>query len=225
MKKILAFILCAMIIFALPVVAFAEGETVDGIVQEEVVEDNSTPTEENVTEGEISASEVLTYSEQFLDWIFAHAEEIAVVIFNAFLAIFYRRSYTKANLSMGTLNNNAVAIAKNNSTALDEARLIMERAAETVFGYDAKITELLSAFKITAEEKERLEEELLEIRKSLESAKLANVEFANELAELLCLANIPNSKKDELYSRHRAAVDKIAEAENTEVKKDDGAEA
>ena len=203
MKKILAFILCAMLIFALPVVAFAEGETVDGIVQEEVVEDNSTTTEENVTEGENSASEVLI-SETIKEWILSHIEEIAVVIFNAFLAIFYKRSYTKANLSMGTLNNNAVAIAKNNSTALDEARLIMERATET---------------------NERLKEELLDFRKSLESAKLANVEFANELAELLCLANIPNSKKDELYSRHRAAVDKIAEAENTEVKKDDGAEA
>lgn len=203
MKKILAFMLCAMLIFALPVVAFAEGETVDGIVQEEVVEDNSTPTEENVTEGENSASDVLI-SETIKEWILSHIEEIAVVIFNAFLAIFYKRSYTKANLSMGTLNNNAVAIAKNNSTALDEARLIMERAAET---------------------NERLKEELLDFRKSLESAKLANVEFANELAELLCLANIPNSKKDELYSRHRAAVDKIAEAEKTEVKKDDGAEA
>lgn len=203
MKKILAFILCAMLIFALPVVAFAEGETVDGIVQEEVVEDNSTLTEENVTEGENSASEMLI-SETIKEWILSHIEEIAVVIFNAFLAIFYRRSYTKANLSMGTLNNNAVAIAKSNSTALDEARLIMERATET---------------------NERLKEELLDFRKSLESAKLANVEFANELAELLCLANIPNSKKDELYSRHRAAVDKIAEAEKTEEKKDDGAEA
>ena len=203
MKKILAFILCAMLMFALPVVAFAEGETVDGIVQEEVVENNSTTTEENVTEGEISASEVLI-SETIKEWILSHIEEIAVVIFNAFLAIFYKRSYTKANLSMGTLNNNAVAIAKNNSTALDEARLIMERATET---------------------NEKLKEELLDFRKSLESAKLANVEFANELAELLCLANIPNSKKDELYSRHRAAVDKIAEAEKTEVKKDDGAEA
>lgn len=224
MKKILAIILCAMLIFALPVVAYAEGESVDDIVQEEVVEDNSTTTEENATEGEISASEALL-SEQLVDWILAHVEEIAVVIFNAALAIFFKKGYTKANSSMGTMNNNAVAIAKNSSTAIDEARASMERAAATVLGYDTKITELLTAFKVTAEDKERLEAELLEIKKCLESAKLANVELANEVADLLVLANIPNSKKEELYSRHRAAVDKIAEAENTEVKKDDGLEA
>jgi hypothetical protein len=213
-----------MLIFALPVVAFAEGEPIDEIVQEEVVEDNSTTTEENATEGENSASEVLL-SETIKEWILSHIEEIVVVIFNAALAIFYKKYYTKSNLSMGTINNNAVAIAKNSSTAIDEARISMERMAEKVLGYDTKITELLTAFSVTAEEKQKLEEELTEVKNSLKSAKLANVEFANEFAELLCLANIPNSKKEELYSRHRAAVDKIAETENTEVKEDDGAEA
>jgi hypothetical protein len=58
----------------------------------------------------------------------------------------------------------------------------------------------------------------------IKTAKLANVEFANELAELLVLANIPNSKKDELYSRHIAAVGAIAEAEKTEVTTNDGGE-
>ena len=224
MKKILAIILCAMLIFALPVVAFAEGEPVDDIVQEEVVEDNSTTVDDTATEGENSASEALL-SEQLVDWILAHAEEIAVVIFNAFLAIFYKKSYTKANMSMGTLNNNAVAIARDSSAVIDKARLSIESAAEKVLGYDTTIKELLAAFKVTAEDKQRLEGEFTEIKKYLESAKLANVEFANELAELLVLANIPNAKKEELYSRHRAAVDKIAEADNTEVKKDDGLEA
>ena len=225
MKKILAFILCAMLIFALPVVAFAEGEPVDGIVQEEVVEDNTTTTGENVTEGENSASEVLTISDEIVSWILAHAEEIAVIIFNAFLAIFYKRSYTKANLSMGTMNNNAITIAKDSTSIIDKALLSINGAAEKVTGYDDAIKELLAEFRSNAEDKQRLEGELTDIKKYLESAKLANVEFANELAELLCLANIPVSKKDELYSRHRAAVGKIAEADYTEVKKDDGAEA
>jgi hypothetical protein len=43
---------------------------------------------------------------------------------------------------------------------------------------------------------------------------MANVEFANEVAELLILANIPNSRKDELYARHLAAVNAIQEAES-----------
>lgn len=224
MKKILAFILCAMLIFALPVVAFAEGEPVDGIVQEEVVEDNSTTTEDNATEGEIEPSEVLI-SETIKEWILSHIEEILVVIFGAVSAILSKNFYSKSNLSMGTLNNNAVAIAKNSSDVIDKARLSIESVAETVLGYDTKITDLLAAFQITAEEKQKLEEELLEIKKCVETAKLANVELANEIAELLVLANIPNAKKEELYSRHRAAVDKIAEAENTEVKENDGAEA
>ena len=52
----------------------------------------------------------------------------------------------------------------------------------------------------------------------IKASKLANVELANELAELLVLANIPNSKKDELYSRHIAAVAAISDAEKTEEK-------
>jgi hypothetical protein len=52
------------------------------------------------------------------------------------------------------------------------------------------------------------------------------MELANEVAELLVLANIPNSKKEELYSRHLAAVGAIAEAEKTEVTiNEDGQEA
>ena len=66
---------------------------------------------------------------------------------------------------------------------------------------------------------------LEKVNKHLETSKSANLEFSNELAELLVLANIPNSKKDELYSRHRAAVDAMAAAEETEVKENDGEEA
>ena len=60
----------------------------------------------------------------------------------------------------------------------------------------------------------------------LKVAKLANTELANEVAELLVLANIPNSKKDELYARHRAAVALIdAASTENEVENDDGEEA
>jgi hypothetical protein len=71
---------------------------------------------------------------------------------------------------------------------------------------------------------------LAEVNTHLQTSKAANIEFANELAELLVLANIPNSKKDELYTRHRAAVDAIDKiavptAEQTEVKEDVGEKA
>ena len=65
-------------------------------------------------------------------------------------------------------------------------------------------------YKDTPVEKQKLEQTLGEALAYIKTAKLANVEFANELAELLVLANIPNSKKDELYARHRAAVDAIS---------------
>ena len=59
----------------------------------------------------------------------------------------------------------------------------------------------------------------------METSKAANIELSNEVAELLVLANIPNSKKEELYSRHRAVVDAITTTEVSEVNEDDGAEA
>ncbi len=70
---------------------------------------------------------------------------------------------------------------------------------------------MLASFRANAEEKKTLEETVEEVRAFMEKAKLANVELANEVAELLVLANIPNSKKEELYSRHLAAVGAIAD--------------
>ena len=101
-------------------------------------------------------------------------------------------------------------------------------------GYDAKIVALLEAFKTTAEDKARLEKELVEIRNYLKTSTDANIEFANELGELLGLANIPNYKKEEIGARHLEAVKAIMEAEakaevamteTEEVKANDGAEA
>jgi hypothetical protein len=75
------------------------------------------------------------------------------------------------------------------------------------------------------EEKHKLATTLATVKKYLETAKAANLELSNEVAELLVLANIPNSKKEELYSRHRAAVDAIAAVEKTEVNTDGEQEA
>jgi hypothetical protein len=83
---------------------------------------------------------------------------------------------------------------------------------------------LLEEIRKNAEEKKSLEDALQEVAQYLKTAKLANVEFADELAELLVLANIPNSKKDDIFNRHRAAVAALAEAEKTEVKEDVGTE-
>ena len=215
MKRIFALILCLMLLCATPLVAFAE-EPVD------------LPTEnETVTEGEISPpveddepnwDEVKqTVSETIVNWIVPHIEEISVIITLVLSIIYNIRRNRALDKSVSTLNNNAITIAQTNAEAMD-------KASGAVTGYQADIVALLEAFKQTAEDRQALETELLEVRKYLKTAKDANIEFANELAELLGLANIPNYKKEEIGARHLAAVKAIAEAETEEVKKDVGEE-
>jgi hypothetical protein len=91
--------------------------------------------------------------------------------------------------------------------------------------YTAKIEAFLAEFRENAEDKSKLAGLLEKAETFIETAKLANVELANEVAELLVLANIPNAKKDELYARHLAAVNAITDAEHTEVISHDGEEA
>ena len=255
MKKIFAFILCVLLICATPLIAFAEeGET--PTTETEVVEgENSTTTEETVTEGEILPPETIpeetpevpeetptedgepnweevkeTISDKIVNWVLPHIEEIAVVI-TLFLNVIYNIRRNKAlDKSVGTLNNNAITIAKNSADAMD-------KASGAVTGYQANIVALLEAFKTTAEDKQRLEAELVEIKNYLHTATKSNLEFADELAELLGLANIPNYKKEEIGSRHIAAKRAIIDAEEKaeaaallptsteEVKKDVGEEA
>ena len=216
MKKILVFILVLMLVCVTPLVAYAEGEAVE--------EGNSTPETEIATESEISPSVVEKiatewdhlknlFSENFEDWILAHVEEISVVITLIMTAFYNMRKHKLLNRSMGTLNNNAITVAQTSNDFMGNALAQMQNASGAVVQYDARITALLEAFKTTAEDKAMLERELVEIKNYLKVESESNIEFANELAELLALANIPNYKKEELGSRHVAAVNAIIEAE------------
>ena len=117
-------------------------------------------------------------------------------------------------------------VAEKSSEAINTALSGVENASTVVGGYKTDIEAILAEYRQTAEDRKRLETALDHVENFIKTAKLANVELANEVAELLVLANIPNSKKDELYSRHRAAVDAIvsAEAEATEVNEDENHE-
>jgi hypothetical protein len=223
MKKILAFILVLMLFCALPLVTYAEGE--------EVSEGNSAPEEEMPTEGEISPpesvpeeeetpAEIATewdhiknlFSENFKDWILSHLEEMFVII-SLLMSYFYdKRKHKLLNRSMGTLNNNAVTVAKSSTDFMGDALAQMRDASGAVVQYDSSIKELLEAFKTTAEEKARLEREHVEIKNYLKIESESNREFANVLAELIALSNIPNYKKEELGSRHAKAIEAIIEA-------------
>jgi methyltransferase-like protein len=156
--------------------------------------------------------EVEMVSEQIKEWIIANAEEISVILtlIGGCLAVFMRlKTVIK---SARTMNNNTITIAKASSDAIAQALASMENTSGAVTGYEAKIVALLEAFKNTAEDKARLEAELVEIKNYLKTATEANIAFSNELADLIALANIPNFKKEELGSGHVAQVKAILAA-------------
>ena len=264
MKKLLAFMLCAMLMCAAPVVAFAEDGTDEIVTTEEEVP----TTEEIVTEGENTAVETVpetelvteaapvetepvtepvvtepvvtetvapdtetapltpeqeaqTMSEMIVDWVMASFEEISVIITLILTAFYQIRKHGWLNKSISTLNNNAVVVAEDSRTAIGNALAEVQGVAATVNEYKEMIVILLAEVRQNDEEKKRLETALTQVESYLKTAKLANVELANEVAELLVLANIPMAKKQELYARHLAAVGAITDAENTEVKTDD----
>ena len=184
------------------------------------MEENDTPTTEK-SEEQIEA-ELMT--DKIIGYIQSRFEEISVIL-TLILTLFYQvKKHASLNKSIGTLNNNAVAVAENSSSAINKALSEIGGVSSAVTEYIGKMDDLLMGVRTNEEDKRKMQVALDTAMKYVESAKEANVEFANELAELLCLANIPNSKKEELYARHRAAVDAIKALGNTEVKDNEATE-
>lgn len=216
MKKFLVCILCVLMISAIPFAVFAEDiQTGNESTATETSAEGaiSAPTEAPSEYTEIEEPEK-TLSEKFEDWILPHFEEISVIITLIFTAFYNKRKHKLLNKSMGTMNNNAVSIAQNSSEMMSQALLNMQNASGAVTAYDTRIAQMLEAYKATAANNERLEHELSEMKAYLKTAAESNIEFANELAELLGLANIPNYKKEEIGARHLAAVKSIKAAES-----------
>lgn len=239
MKKILTFLLCIIIVCAIPLVAFAEEEISTAVDTDTTVTENLTTETEIATESEISATEEATVetpadtdaamvtTEAIVNWVETHLEEISVIVTLIATLIYNVRKHTALNKSIVTLNNNSVGVVDESNKAIKKALERVESVSTTVDSYKDEIILLLSEIRKNDEEKKKLETALTEVESYLKTAKLANVELSNEVAELLVLANIPNAKKEELYSRHRAAVAAIdaAEHKETEVKEDVGEEA
>jgi hypothetical protein len=215
MKKIFALILCFMFI-AVPISAYAEGET-EEINTENILPEEGpapAPTEEKGTDwNEIKD----TISGAFVEWIEPNLEEISVVVALIGYGIANFKKLTNVLKSLGIMNNNTITISKENAT-------LMEQAMSAVTGYEERIKVLLDHYTSlaetlvqTAEDKKKLESELVEIKNYLKISADANLEFSNELAELLGLANIPNYVKEEIGARHVAAKNNIIEAEKKAV--------
>lgn len=200
MKKILIAVLCLMM-FCFPLSAYA-------VEVEPPVEETTEVTNE-VDWGEVKT----TVSGFIMEWIKPHIEEISVICTLIYYAISSYKDRKSVKKSMSTVNNNTIAIAQNTDEKMTEALTLMQTASGAVVAYDDRITLLLSEFASTLEDNKKFREEYTEMKKYLKSASEANIEFANELAELLALADIPNYKKEELGKRHVASIAAIREAE------------
>lgn len=223
MKKILVFILCAMLIFALPVVAYAEEGDSATIEQTDEVTENLPSENETATEGEISPPEDKPITETIVDYVREKFPEIAIFLASLAMTAFISHLKNKLTASMGVMNNNSISIATSSADAINKALAKVEGISGVVDGYKQEMASLLGEIRKNAEEKDHLENMLHQVESYLKTAKLANIEFANELAELLNLSNIPNSKKDELYARHTKSIHELEAAE--EVMSNDGTEA
>jgi hypothetical protein len=182
--------------------------------------DETTPPEDIDDPNSLSVEKIVAYVKE-------HFEEIVSIITVIASAIFTIMKAGTLNKSATTMNNNAIKIAEKCAAGIKDSLLGMEGVSETVQSYKDQVVMLLAEVRKNDAERAKLEENLTEVSSYLKATRLANVELANEVAELLVLANIPNSKKDELYARHLEAVKTIAEAENeavaekTEVKTDE----
>ena len=207
MKKFLIFMICLLTVCAIPFSVYAEEVETSAIAY-------PAETTEETTENSAKESVTTLLSVKFKEWVVPHLEEISVIITLICTAFYNMRKHKLLNKSIGTMNNNTVTIAEQSSNMMTQALTGMENTALAVRGYDERIEALLEAHRSTAEDKKRLEQELSDLKVYLKTSTQANVEFANELAELLSLANIPNYKKEEIGARHMAAVRAIAGIES-----------
>lgn len=191
------------------------------------------PTGENPVE-----SEKTPITDVIANWLLANADTITLIlsVIAASIAIFKKLGAVLK--AMGIINDNAVTVATDSAAQMKEVQEMIASASNAVTGYDGKIKELLEAFAVLLDENKLLKDDVKELKTYLHTSTSANVEFANELSELIGLANIPTYKKDELGRRHLEAVRAIYDAEtNTmsvmeqhdapveEVKENDGEEA
>lgn len=224
MKKILVFILCAMLIFALPVVAYAEEGGSATVEPNEEVTENLPSENETATEGEISPPEEdKPITEIIVDCVKEKFPEIALLLASLAMTVLISHLKNKLTASMGVMNNNAITMATSSAEAIKTGLEKMSYMSSKFEEGMQMMSSLLEEIRKNAEEKDKVENMLHQVENYLKTAKLANVEFANELAELLNLSNIPNAKKDEMYARHTSAVHELEAME--EVMSNDGTEA
>lgn len=218
--KLLIAILCLMVI-CLPLNVFAEDIPADvtiTVADNEVIPEEDVPaaeTPEDVPEDKrgFNWEDVKnTVGSKVEAWVIANAEEIGVALTVISFIIDNRREKKKIKKDMSVMNNNAITIAKEGSAHMTASEIAINNAAAAVLAFEKRITEIIEKYGEAAEAKKILEVEIVEIKEYCKVLAESNQEFANEFAELLSLANIPNYKKEEMGARHRARSLAIKEA-------------
>jgi hypothetical protein len=154
------------------------------------------------------------------------AEDSAKVIDASFVEVkgIAENSIETVHKALGEAKEIMQAISDGNAAALTETLGKAETIAETVVSFKEVMETFLERIGDIESDKVATRDALIEATKTMEACKKASLEEGNIVAELLLLANIPNSKKEEIYARHLSAVNAIAEAEKSEVAEDDGKE-
>ncbi len=234
MKKIFALLIVLTLFTFFGISASATDEGINA--------DNSTPEDENAATGENSGFEAVPettpetvieeepFTDVLVNWFKSNFEEITVLVSLVGAALYSKIKDGKFSNSLGTLNGNAIAIAKQGADVAAAAAEKMTAVADKLGTYEGKFAEfegkyeeLIESFKTTESEKLKLVALLTRIEKALAAVKCAAVENADEIANLICLSGIPTAKKDEFYGKHLAAVHALEAIE--EVKENDGKEA
>ena len=208
MKKIFALILALVFVMAFTLTASATDEALDST--------NSTPETESVTEAEISPS----VTETIVAYFQSNLEEIAV-IGSLIVGMFYEiRKHGKLTGSIGTLNNNAITIAKDAAAKMTEVAGKLESYETNITTkleeFEKKYGDLLGAFEADEEERLSFADTLAKLEKLMAAVKLAATENSDEIANLILLSGIPNAKKDELYGKHLLVVKALEAIEEGE---------
>jgi hypothetical protein len=200
-----------------------EGE-IPGVTDTETPEEEQPPIEEEPAPDNNPTSDIPPFDEyaaavtdEVAKWITDHITDIGTIVALIGYGITLFAKFKSMIKSVTTLNNNAVTIAGQSKTSV-----------EAVTAHDAAIVALMNKYQTCEEEKKLLMDRLTALDNYLKVNADANIEFANELAELLGLSNIPNYKKEEIGAAHLERVKAILEAKAKveekpaeEVEKDD----
>lgn len=219
-KRVIKLIVAVLVLmaFCMPILVYAE-DVPPMDVTTTTTPDETTPPAEDLeppasdVDGKFSWEEVKeTFSATIMIWVQEHAEEIGVIVTLIGYGITLFKRLKSNDKKVVTLNNNAIAIAKESTACVEKAMESIEAVTLVVDEYKTKMDKLLEAYNSSEDARKKLETELMETKEYLRVDSMANLELANMFEELLALANIPNYKKQAMGERHLARVAEIKKA-------------